>query len=279
MAINQTDFQKSIVLTEGMVDWIMERESAEERLAAWDTIVAIAFEQEEFNPPAKAANKKLSKVERTQRDVYLLFKDIIQGFKPMSGTVPGSVPSSTLATPSTVTPPILPKETDKGAADAYNSPVGDTWRSGFNRRNKPLTNEEQIAIAEWDKKIPHAEALQEYLKTNYYLGNRSLVATEEFCQFAYHRLKSDSWLSSKTGKPLKNISSAIHYLALDYKEKCGEARRTDEKERKRDMEMEFEMQSTVISNMSERDHASLKRIRDAQAEKLWQEQVMRRMQK
>ena len=39
----QSETVRSIVLDEGRVDWIMERATPEERLAAWDVLVAVAF--------------------------------------------------------------------------------------------------------------------------------------------------------------------------------------------------------------------------------------------
>lgn len=73
---------RSVVLFEGPVQWIMERETAEERLAAWETVCAIAFPKDEakpYEPPLLPADgKKLSSCDRVRRDAFNIFKGVIE---------------------------------------------------------------------------------------------------------------------------------------------------------------------------------------------------------
>lgn len=72
---------RSLLLFEGQVQWIMERETAEEKLAAWETVAALAFPHGEGEPaPPELPNdgSKLSPCDRVRRDAFLLFKDVIE---------------------------------------------------------------------------------------------------------------------------------------------------------------------------------------------------------
>ena len=64
---------RSVLLFEGQARWIMERETPEERIAALEVLMAIAFpnEGEEYKPP-KSPKTNIGKV---QRDAYNIFKD------------------------------------------------------------------------------------------------------------------------------------------------------------------------------------------------------------
>lgn len=73
---------KSIVLFEGHVRWIMERETPEERLAAWETLAAIAFPENPYELPYKPPQvpldgSVLSRCDRVRRDTYNMLADFI----------------------------------------------------------------------------------------------------------------------------------------------------------------------------------------------------------
>lgn len=73
---------KSIVLYEGHVRWIMERETPEERLAAWETLAAIAFPENPYELPYKPPQvpldgSVLSRCDRVRRDTYNMLADFI----------------------------------------------------------------------------------------------------------------------------------------------------------------------------------------------------------
>ena len=73
---------KSIVLLEGHVRWIMERETPEERLAAWETLAAIAFPENPYELPYEPPQKpfdgsRLSPCDRVRRDTYNMLADYI----------------------------------------------------------------------------------------------------------------------------------------------------------------------------------------------------------
>lgn len=72
---------KNIVLFEGHVRWIMERETPEERLAAWEVVAAIAFPHEyelPYEPPEIPADgSPLSPCDKVRRDTYHMMADFI----------------------------------------------------------------------------------------------------------------------------------------------------------------------------------------------------------
>ena len=122
---------------------------------------------------------------------------------------------------------------------------------GF-RHKKSLTKDEQAAVSEWDRKIPDAQALQAFLKKNYMYQNKKLVVSDEFCDFAYHKLaKIDRWLSTRDQRPLHDIRQAVHYIALDYIKRAGELRRAEKEEQRKDLEADFEMKNTQYSQDTE----------------------------
>lgn len=247
---------RSIILDEGIVDWIMERETPEERLAAWDVLVALAFPEDEstiYEPPKKESGKQLSAVDIVRRDAYHVFRGI--GIR-QDGRVGKEVTSPQ-------------GEEDAGVANDNSSHVDFNWR-GHERPQGDmavLTKEEQAQISEWVRKFPTAASLLEYLKQNYFAANRSVVCTTEFSQYAYWKLKGSGWKNPRTKKPLKKIDLAIHYMALEYVQRTGDIRRLNELERQKDKEVENDLKSIQYSRQEPSEIAAIERKRRRAAEK------------
>jgi hypothetical protein len=245
---------RKLILNEGIVDWIMERDTPAERLAAWDTIVAIAFPEEgvEYVPPTKAPRGKILSVEdRVRRDVYNLFAGVLKG---NTGVVEDRNDYHKAYIPENQIP--------------FNNP----------RCSLPshLSATDKMMIEEWDHKIPDVESLQQYLQTNYFYANKPMVVSLDFCAYAYHKLAVvDRWISTKTKTPFREINRAIHYLALTYIKTTGEIKRAENEERRKDIESEFAMESTVVAHLSASEMASRERRESAKAERLFAERLLK----
>ena len=255
--LQESTTDRKLILTEGIVDWIMERDTPKERLAAWDTVVAIAFPEDgvDFVPPSKPQRgKALSAEDKIKRDVYNLFSGVLKSQKKEG--IEGSVSPKAYDVPENHIPFNIPKHSIPSH----------------------LTTADKMKIEEWDQKIPDVETLQKYLQSNYFYANKSKVVSQEFCEFAFHKLAVvDRWISSKTKTPLRDINRAIHYLALTYTKTVGEIKRAEQEERRKDIESEFAMESTVVSHMSPSDMASRERRESAKAEKLFAERLLKGM--
>ena len=285
---------RRVTLYEGQVRFIMERETPEERLAAWETVAAIAFppdDDHKYVPPELPTDGgRLSPCDRVRRDVYNFIKDIIEyqamkdsgklkdSKKVEAGRLGAAVrfgrrgESSSASQAKDIVEtaddlramPIVPKNQPSDVAeDDFTCYVA----GGF-RRRKVLSKDEQAAISEWDEKIPDAKALQAYLQKNYMYQNKKLVVSDEFCEFAYHKLaKIDRWISTRDRRPLHDIRQAVHYIALDYIKKAGEIRRAEKEEHRKDLEADLEMKNTQYSQQSPSDLATIERKRRRAAEK------------
>ena len=256
---------RSIVLDEGQVDWIMERETPEERLAAWDTLVAVAFPEDPslpYEPPQVKRGTRLTPVERTKRDAYNIFKGIC-----IHGVTYGESDSTAFSGESTAT-----EEHKVGSipdlADVTYSRVRQT------RMPKSLTQEDKEQIAKWNIRFPDSKSLYDYLNQNYFFANRSLVCSEEFCTYALRQFQANNWINYKTCKPHKSIDRTIHYLALDYKKRCGEIRRAEEEERKKDLAAEFDAKVAKYDSIDPSDIATAERKRRIEAEERWLKKMM-----
>ena len=256
---------RSIVLDEGQVDWIMERETPEERLAAWETLVAIAFPEDDsipYEPPNWRKGDKLSSIERTRRDAYNIFKGIY-----LHG-VPYGESDSTVCMGE-------PIELEEKKIDRIAEQSEETYNVTHNTRlAKSLTQEDKEQISNWNRKFPDSKSLYDYLNRNYYFSNRNIVCSEGFCNYALSQFRSNNWINYKTGKPHKSIDRTIHYLALDYKKRCGEIRRAEEEERKKDIEAEYESKAAQYEQQSPTDIATAERKRRMEAEERWLSKMM-----
>ena len=297
---------RRVTLFEGQVKFIMERDTPEERLAAWETIAAIAFpidNEHKYVPPSLPTDgSKLSPVDRVRRDVYNFLKDVIekQAEKDIEKKDPKKVEAGRLgavmrfgdrngsSSDSSIGMDILRKEPKsentrvaKESLVPIPSPVADPNSTNdvpmWGTRYKPnLTDAEKAEIAAWDKKIPSAKALQEYLQRNYMYQNKMTVITDEFCDFAYHKLAViDRWISTRNRRPLHDIRQAIHYIALDYIKKAGEIRRAEQEEHRRDIEADFEMQTTQYSQQTPSELAAIERKRRRTAERQAMEKILK----
>jgi hypothetical protein len=256
---------RSIVLDEGQVDWIMERETPEERLAAWDTLVAVAFPEDStqpYEPPKMKRGTKLSPVERTKRDAYNIFKRI-----GLHGVPYGESDSTASAGESTVTEVQKPTPMIETTVTTYDL-------SCPTKMPQNLTQADKEQIAEWNRRFPDSKSLYDYLDKSYLYQNRNLVCSEEFCTYALRQLQLHNWINYKTGKPHKSIDRTIHYIALDYKKRCGEIRRADEEERQKDMAAEFDAKVAKYDSMESTDIATAERKRRMEAEERWMRKMM-----
>lgn len=285
---------RRVTLYEGQVRFIMERETPEERLAAWETVAAIAFPPDDahkYVPPALPTDGgRLSPCDRVRRDVYNFIKDIIEyqamkdsgklkdSKKVEAGRLGAAVrfgrrgeSSSTSQAQEPVEPPDEIEALPTAPRNEPQSVADDDYRgyvAGGFRHKKSLTKDEQAAVSEWDRKIPDAKALQAFLKKNYMYQNKKLVVSDEFCDFAYHKLaKIDRWLSTRDQRPLHDIRQAVHYIALDYIKRAGEIRRAEKEEQRKDLEADFEMKNTQYSQQSSSELATIERKRRRAAEK------------
>ena len=260
---NEQRHIRSIVLDEGQVDWIMERSTPEERLAAWDTLVAVAFPEDPsqpYEPPKVKRGGVLSPIERTQRDAYNIFKGI-----SLHGVPYGESDSTACSGESTVA------EERKMAtvAEVATYDIGTPTRKPQN-----LTQADKEQIAEWNRIFPDSKSLYEYLDKNYFFSNRPLVCSEEFCNYALRQFQIHKWINYKTGKPHKSIDRTIHYMALDYKRRIGEIRRAEEEERQKDLAAEFEAKSAHYEQQSPTDIATAERKRRLEAEERWMKKMI-----
>lgn len=292
---------RRVTLFEGQVKFIMERDTPEERLAAIETIFAIAFppdDEHKYVPPALPTDgSRLSPCDRVRRDVYNFLRDVLerQAEKDSGKKDPQKVEAGRLgalarfgdrgassssvsdATPSTAKVKVEVRENPKIDVPL---PLQEDDLSGFvagrYKFKRNLTDEEKAQVASWDKKIPDAKALQEFLKRNYMYQNKTLVITDEFCEFAYHKLaKIDRWISTRDRRPLHDIRQAVHYIALDYIKKAGEIRRAEKEEHRKDMEADFEMQTTRHSQQTPTELAAIERKRRRAAEREAMEKIMK----
>ena len=278
---------RNLVLFEGQVRWIMERETPEERLAAWETIAAIAFPQTDKTQYTPPKGKSLSPCDRVRRDVYLMFKDIIESshwerFGEVKNTrkVKAGIASAAARESRRMD---SSSSTDSDSTDYNGSTIsvnpqtmnsserfGGTIRGNFGN----LTAYDIKKIAEWKNKFPSAKTLLKYLEDNYIFPNRKLVCTESFCEYAFSQLDSANWCSSRNGKPLSKIDIAIHWMAVDYTKRVGDIRRLEQEEKRKDLETNLALQNTEISQLSADDFAAIERKRRRQAEKEAMQKLM-----
>lgn len=241
----------------------MERETPEERLAAWDTLVAVAFPEDPafpYEPPPMKRGAKLSPVERTKRDAYNIFKGI--GLHGVSCGESTACSGESTATEGQAATPTL-------------GPLEDTFdRIQPTRKPQILTQAEKEQIAQWNSKFPDSKSLYDYLNQNYFFANRNLVCSEDFCNYAFRQFKANNWINYRTGKPHKLIDRTIHYMALDYKKRCGEIRRVEEEERQKDLAAEFEAKAAQYEQQTPSDIATIERHRRMKAEEEWMKKVL-----
>lgn len=273
----QNTEEKSIVISEGQIAWIMERETDEERLAAWDVFAAIACPEDgnQYEPP-KPIQKgfKLSKIDRVRRDAYNVLRGIQRVTMPEinrmrfqngeSSSVCESVASCSSVPSYTIDEPTFGRSTVRRGS-----------RIDYSR----LTSEDKAAIENWDSKIPDPKALKEYLDRNYLYQNRLFVQSDEFCTYAFNLLKSQRWLSTRTGKPLVSLVTAIFYISLDYKQKNDKIKRIEKVEHAKDVKTEFEVMTTEQEMQSPSDLAAIERKRRRIAEKESEEQYLKGLKK
>lgn len=74
--------ERNVCIWEGWARWIAERDTTEEKLAAYETIMAIAFPEDEsspYTPPPKPTDgSKLSRCDLIRRDVYNQWHGVIE---------------------------------------------------------------------------------------------------------------------------------------------------------------------------------------------------------
>lgn len=308
---------KSIVLLEGHVRWIMERETPEERLAAWETLAAIAFPENPYELPYKPPQKpldgsRLSPCDRVRRDTYNMLADFINSRlweegggrknkkKVLAGKLGaairygryGSSSSSTVDDEPEPTEKLVeeqkvekqepePKETiseSRASLTPFDRKAEETeyFSERFRKIAPNLSEFDKQKIAEWNKKIPNAAAMKEFLERNWSFQNRSLVCSERFCEYVYNKLaREESWISPKSRHVLTNIITAIHWIALDFQRKDNDIKRAEEEEKRKDREAEFETKVMVASQQTNEDVADMQRISSRKAEREAMEKILR----
>lgn len=305
---------RSLILFEGQVKWIMERETPEEKLAAWEALTQIAFPQDEdspFQPPPLPVNgEKMSPCDKAKRDVYNLFKDIIESRavkyngklkdirKVEAGRLGAAVRYGRRMDSSDDSGVVDLEEdaivTETNASDMQKEKKAPTARianlpqsiaeddfsninvAGKRRDRRTLSKEDKEAIAEWDRKIPDADALQQYLQKNFLHATRATAIKPEFCQYAYHKLaKVDRWISTRDNRPLRDIRIAVHYIALDYIKQLGEVKRVEEEERRKNIESEYNLKTAEQNQQMQTELAAIERKRRRKAEREATEKIMK----
>lgn len=295
---------RSVKLYEGHIRWIMELETAEERLAAWETVCKIAFPEDEgkpYVPPAMPLDgKPMDRCDRVRRQTYNIFNGLIR-FTSKEGNGRIKNPKRVLAGRQgaavrygrvggkTATPEGEDPIEDATDIEAINSDIslpaqdsnsGDSTvceeALSPNGAKVHLTKAEEAKVKEWDALIPNADALHNYIVKNFVYATRNTAIKPEFSEYAYHKLaKVDRWTSTRDRKPLRNILTAIHYIALDYIKQLGEVKRVEQEERRKDIEAEYKLQNAELQQVSRTELADKERKRRRQAEKATMEKILR----
>ena len=287
---------KRIVLTEGQVQWIAERNTPEERLAAWDAITELMIGALAYDMPVPYVGNDACG--RTKRDSYLLFKDSIrtndcdlqmQGKNPRRvaaglagaskrygkqyGSSSTSVTDSSLSGEIADCPPEQ-KTSKEEKLQAHSIPsqiVNDdftSWAAGDSQKLKELTEADKKRIEELDKKFPDATSLQKYLESTYFLPNKTLVTSIAFCEYAWVTLAQEQrWVYQKTKKPIRNVNTAIHWLAIRFMELEGDIKRATVIEKKKDIETDFALKVAQQERVDERELAARERVERIKAER------------
>ena len=288
---------RALKLYEGHVRWIMNRPTPEERLAAWETVVAIAFPKDEdkpYMPPEQLADAVLTPVECARRDAYDIFSGLIKfygkdggikdrkkveagrlgaaarfGRRGDSSAVDSTAEEEIVVAPSTTTKKPNPNTTYKREdPPAISEDDFGAYEADKSRGRKGLTDEEKAMVAEWDRKIPDAKALQSFIEKNFLHATRPTAVKSEFCEYAYQKLaKVDGWISRRDGRPYRDIRGAIHYTVLEYNRQLGDVKRAEDEEKRKNLESEFQLKNTEMSHMSSTEIADIERKRRRKAEK------------
>ena len=290
----------------------MERDTPEERLAAWETLAAIAFPENPYELPYKPPQMpldgtRLSPCDRVRRDAYNMLADYINSrqWEQADGKNPKKVAAGRLGAaikhgrygssaasttdyetnesavkPTEAVPQVQPPAVQEPQITMMPLDVRAEETVGFSEAylkiEPKLTAKDKKQIAEWHKKIPNAAALREWLDRNWFYQNKKLVCSEQFCEYAYNRLaRENNWVSPKTNHVFYNIMSAIHYFALDFTRKSHEIKRAEEEERRKDIESDFETKTVVASQMTKEEIADIERISSRKAEREAMEKIMR----
>lgn len=300
---NERKQVNNIVLFEGHVRWIMERPTPEERLAAWETLAAIAFPQDgaaPYTPPeAHDGEPALSPCDRVRRDTYHMMSDFISSrVWELSGKVKnlnksvagkcGAIVRYGLEDSTDTMPDIdttMEETCDEEAKSNTVAPPCESPQVQFLAFNdcgplqvshESIEAKEKERIAEWNKKFPDAKTLREWLERNYLFQNREIVCSQEFCDYAYTRLaEEDNWTSYKTGRVFRNIRNVIHWIALDFVKKRNEINRFDNGERRKDREVQFDEAVSLTTQKTSEDIADMERVRRRKAEREAVDKVLR----
>ena len=275
--LGQNIQDKFIAISEGQIAWIMERETDEERLAAWEVFAAMACPHEDnvqYMPPKpKFSGDKLSRTDRVKRDAYNILRGIqritIQELDRLRfqhgdhGNLTSSVDSS--------------DEVDGLPRYSQDSLTFERRRKGNCRHIdiSALSPDEVKVIEKWNRTIPDVNSLKEYLKKNYLYQNKGFVQSDEFCSYAYDLLCGQNWISTRTGKPLTSLVTAIFYIALDYKEKNARIKRLEKVEHAKDIKTDLEVLETEQDTVSQSDLAAIERRRRIKAEREEEERYLK----
>lgn len=283
---------RNIVLFEGHVRWIMERETPKERLAAWEALAAIAFPKDEskpYKPPELPSDgSQLSPCDRARRDTYNMIGDFFKSrVWEQSGVIfdrgsfaygMSQVDSAASTANDRVEEVASVVESPSSNLQPFDQKAEETpgYSERYLRIEKGLSVYDRNKIAEWHKKIPNPAALKEWLGRNYFFQNRKLVCSDEFCAYAFNKIAlEDNFVSPKTNHAMKDIRNAIHWLAIDFLQKSSEIRRIEQEEHRKDLESEFETKAFAVSQMTNEEIATMERKRRRKAEKEAMEKVLR----
>lgn len=293
---------RALTLYEGHVRCIMELDTPAEKLAALETVFAIAFPSDDtpYEPPEIPKDgSTLSAEDKARRLAYNIFSGLIKfhgkkgesrikdkkkvfagkmgavtrwGESSIGDSSTDAMESTVMSDDSSGQSTVVPSQNQSRQpiihTDDYSSMLPG-WRYKY---KKELTEEEKAAISDWDRKIPNAQALHDWIENNFFHNTRNIARTMEFAEFAYNQLaKTDRWISTKYNRPLKDIKLALHYIALSYQRQRTEVKCMEIEEQNKLREASMNLRDSEHSQ----DLADLERKRRRQAEKAAMEKILR----
>ena len=158
--VEQNSEEKCIVISEGQIAWIMDRDTPEERLAAWEVFASVAcpVDGNPYQPPKQTRGVRMSLTDRVRRDAYNILRGIQRVTMSELNRMRFQGCESSVASESSVCSSSTP--TYSMDVPTFGCQNGRRYgRIDFSS----LTPEDRKAIEDWNKKIPDHKALKSYL--------------------------------------------------------------------------------------------------------------------